>query len=181
MAGEEKKKNRKPKQEPGPQPVLQVNALTIWREPRVQRPGQPPPPGLQGLPGPARLPGLQQVDAAPPGHRGFPGRSPPRAPNPDRASLTCHCWNPNPESNARERFPLTREGQKVPLIGALRSTRDAEPSRGSAPGRRPARERHRRSLTLGAVVNAVELPVRGQSLHRHHLGASLSHSPNQPG
>lgn len=177
MAGEEKKKNRKPKQEPGPQPLRQVNALRIWRKPRAQGAGRPPPRAA----GPPRTRPAPRAAArgrrSPRGSRD--SRRPSTEPSPGQPDLLL--LEPPTATATLDCAPLSREGQKVPYSERCAAPTTQSPPAGAPQGAGPRGSVTRRSLTLGAVVNAVELPVRGQSLHRHHLGASLTRSPNQPG
>lgn len=92
--GRKTKKDRKPKQEPGPQPHLPLHALKIWRKPRAARDKAASAPRAAGPPRarPARAPGCTKCTPRPPGHSGLPrttagspGQSPPRRPSRGRA------------------------------------------------------------------------------------------------
>ena len=68
--GRKTKKNRKPKQEPGPQPHLKLHARRLWRESQETEDKAASAPQDADLPGvPRPGPRLQQVDTPrPPGH-----------------------------------------------------------------------------------------------------------------
>lgn len=87
-----------------------------------------------------------------------------------------------PESRPASVDPGPRRARSHPGCGQSRDPAAAAGAslKGAAGAGRP-QPLPSRPLTLRAVVHAVELPVRGQGLHRHHPAASHSHNPHLPG
>lgn len=127
--GRKKKKNRKPKQEPGPQPHLKLHARRSWRKSQETREQAAPAPQDADLPGAPRPgPRLPLVDTPrPPGHGALRRTVTARTPSPGPACLTHHPWGSRPRKLGSRARP-----SHTPRRRKLRAHRIAKPSRRSA-------------------------------------------------